>query len=112
MENKQDLIKHCKFYRGEDVCPIDDLSSPMHWFWDMERVYVRNNGELFPMHEDYEMCGGKKYDDLHYPILIVMFTSWGKFTYCIEDAMDNFYELMEKYIRCAKEYNYKNKEQG
>ena len=40
----------------------------------------------------------KKYNDIPYPILIVMFTSWGKFTYNLKESLPTFYELVDKYL--------------
>lgn len=95
-EINQDLIKQCRYYRGEDKCPYDD--GDMSWFWDMERVFVNNNGELLPMHEYYENINGRSFPGIPYPLLIVMLTSWGKSAYCVADEIDKFYEVVEEYL--------------
>ena len=41
---KEDLIKQCRYYSGEETCPFSDNEMP--WFWDMERVYVSCNGNF------------------------------------------------------------------
>ena len=64
----------------------------------MERVFVENEGLLLPMHLDYECIGGKRYKSIPYALLIVMFTSWGKYTYDLKKSLLTFYELVDGYL--------------
>ncbi len=62
--NRDELLKHCRYYNGEAKCPFDD--GDMAWFWDMERVYVRNNGEG----EYYLALGGRIYPKIQWNVRI------------------------------------------
>ena len=93
---KQELVKQCRYYGGEDECPYDDEG--MSWFWEMERVFVANGGELFPMHECYENINGRSFPGIPYPLLIVMFTSWGKGVCGVAEEIGRFYEVVEDYL--------------
>ena len=95
---RDELIKLCRYYKGEDENPFKGIDKDSVWFWGMERAFVDGGGILLPMHSDYERIGGKKYNDIPYPILIVMFTSWGKFTYNLKESLPTFYELVDKYL--------------
>ena len=100
MNKKEELIKQCRYYKGEKECPFDGEKG---WFWDMERVYVSHDGEFDGEQDYYERIRGKKYTDMPFAMLIAMFTSWGKYTYDIANEIDNFYGLIDKYL--AKEKN-------
>ncbi len=97
---RDELIKQCRYYKGEEECPFDDSKYPQEiaWYWDMERVFVKNEGVLLPMHSDYECMGGKRYKCIPYALLIVMFTSWGKYTYDLKKSLPSFYELVDGYL--------------
>lgn len=94
---KSDLIKQCRYYNGENESPYtghDDMS----WFWDMERVYVESNGDFEGEGEYYKAIKGKEYPGIPYTLLIIMFTSWGKWTSDMKGNIDQFYKLMDDYL--------------
>lgn len=95
--DKKDLIKQCRYYHGEDECPYTDYSNIV-WFWDMERVYVNNNGKFEGERDVYKAIRGKEYPGVPFNLLMVMFTSWGKYTYDIKESIGEFYKLVDEYI--------------
>lgn len=96
MERKN-LIGQCRYYRGQSVNPNID-NTEMAWFWDMERIYVRCNGNFEGEKDYYERLGGKKYPGIPYPLLIILFTSWGKTEFNIEANLNKFYKLIDDYL--------------
>lgn len=96
---KDDLLRHCRYYKGEDKCPYEKF--PLAWYWDMERVYVQNGGQFTGEADIYNAINGKHFKDIPDSLLYVMFTSWGKYTYDIKDSMDDFYNRISDYLSNA-----------
>ena len=107
---REELIRQCRYYTGEDKNPFDRTDSisstetDMAWFWDMERVYVKNGGEVFGEVDYYKAINGKKYKGIPYALLITMFTSWAKFTYDIKNEIGRFYALIDEYLFIANDH--------
>ncbi len=93
--NKEELIKHCRYYRG-GANPNTDAD--MAWFWDMERVYVENEGVFEGEEGYYKNIKGKEYKGIPHSLLMIMFTSWGKSAYDIRKEIGNFYKLIDEYL--------------
>lgn len=94
---KNDLIRQCRYYRGQESNPNPDNDS-IAWFWDMERVYVEHGGKFKGEADYYKAIKGKKYPGIPFDLLMVMFTSWGKTVYSIKDSIDKFYKLIDEYL--------------
>ena len=58
MKTKEELIKQCRLYKGEDKCP----SGVNRWFWQVEQIFVINslNGYKFDdvlfMYRNSKIC--------------------------------------------------------
>lgn len=96
-DGRNGLIAQCRYYMGEDSCPFDENNE--RWFWDMERVWVSNNGEFVGEESYYKAIQGRSFAGVPYTLLIVLFTSWGKWTFDIAGSIEDFYRLMEEYVR-------------
>ena len=95
MANKEDLIKHCRYYTGGEN---PNTNENMAWFWDMERVYVNSEGKFKGEEEYYKKINGKEYKGIPHTLLIIMFTSWAKAAYNIKEEIDRFYKLIDEYL--------------
>lgn len=96
MMEKKDLIKQCRYYNGQEKNPnTDDF---LAWCWDMERIYVRNNGVFVGEEEYYKNIGGKEYKGIPHTLLMIMFTSWAKTAYNIKDNINRFYKIVDDYL--------------
>lgn len=95
------LIKQCRYYKGQTENPFTD--GDIAWFWDMERVYVKNEGKPIGEHEVYRNIHGRKFKGIPYNLLIVMFTSWAKSAVAISANIDKFYDLMDLYLDFVSE---------
>jgi hypothetical protein len=105
--NKEDLIKQCRYYNGQDDNPFTD--GEIAWFWDMERVYVAHHGNFIGEAETYKRIHGRKYMGIPYNLLMVMFTSWAKYATNIEESIEGFYSLMELYLDSVSDHISKDK---
>ena len=103
MANKDEFIKHCRYYRGGDENPNSDIPD-MAWYWDMERVYVEHEGKFDGEEELYKNIGGMEYPGIPHSLLIIMFTSWAKQEYDIKKNIDSFYKLIDDYLSIANDY--------
>lgn len=92
---KQELIKQCRYYKSEDICPFDEF--PASWYWDMERVYIQHKGLFSGECATYVAHGFKDFD-MPYNLLMVMFTSWAKTAYDLDKEIPRFYEVIEHYL--------------
>jgi hypothetical protein len=104
---KEDLIKQCRYYSGEETCPFNEDN--MEWFWDMERVYVSCNGNFTGEMEIYQNLNGRTFKGIPYNLLMVMFTSWAKYVTDIANNLDKFYNLMELYLDIVSDHIEKGK---
>lgn len=93
---KSELIKQCRYYKGEKDCPFSDTK--MNWFWDMERVYVASKGIFVGETDYYKALNGKTYPGIPFTLLMIMFTSWGKWAYDIRGQLNEFYKLIDEYL--------------
>lgn len=102
------LINQCRYYKGEDKCPFS--VGPLPWFWDMERVWVRHNGQFVGEKDTYEALGGKPNDAIPYSLLLVMFTSWAKCGYLTEQAIVEFNNtVIDEYLSIPDDHFPKDK---
>lgn len=99
---REEAISHCRYYKGESECPFK--SDRLSWFWDMERVYAKNNGVFVGESALYRRLGGKLYPGIPNPLLYIMFTSWAKYVYDISKSLHEFYEVVDYYLFVADDY--------
>lgn len=93
---REELIKQCRYYKGEEECPFEVDS--LQWYWDMERVYVTNDGKFDGESDYYKRIGGKNFPGIPFSLLMVMFTSWGKQTYDFQQLLPSFYDIVADYL--------------
>lgn len=104
---KEDLIKQCRYYSGEEKCPYNEKN--MQWFWDMERVFVSCNGNFTDARYIYHKLHGRTFTGIPYQLLMVMFTGWGKYEHDIKSNLESFYNLIELYLDIVSDHISKDK---
>lgn len=102
MMKKEELIKQCRYYKGEERSPYDRPN--LDWYWEMERVYVVNNGEFEGERDLYNAIEGRRFPGIPFSLLIVMFTSWAKWVFDAKSAIPAFYEKVEDYLFVANDH--------
>ena len=104
---KEELIKQCRYYNGENKNPFiggEYDNADLAKYWDWERVYVLHNGNFIGEADYYRRINGRKYMGIPYNLLMVMFTSWGKYTTDIEKHIEDFYNEVEAYLSLAGDH--------
>lgn len=102
------LLGQCRYYSGEQECPFK--SNTLKKYWNLERVFVKQRGNLDKLEDElYKSIGGKEYDGIPRALLITMFSYWGKGTYDIKAHIKSFYELVDTYLEVVVEQFPKDK---
>ena len=57
--DKKDLVKFCRYYKGEDDCPFKDQNKSMLWFYERAWVYdmLNDSDSLSSAIDDYIRVG-------------------------------------------------------
>jgi len=73
MATKQELLNHCKWYKGEEKCPYGYAPFEEAWknaFWGIERQYVNfgdswlNDYKDLTLTKEYISANGKEYTEI------------------------------------------------
>lgn len=102
MPTREELIKQCRYYKGEETSPYNNRD--LYWYWDMERIYVRDRGVFQGESDYYTRVGGKSFPGIPSPLLLIMFTSWAKDVYDIQRGLPQFYKIIEDYLFVADDH--------
>lgn len=103
MATREELIKQCRYYKGEEECP-SIFDAELSWFWDMERIYVQAGGIFSGEIEYYKNISGQYYPGIPDALIHIMFTSWAKFTYDIKRELPQFYRIVSQYLSVADDH--------
>lgn len=95
--DKNDLLKFCRFYKGERVCPFRDNRAH---FWDLEKSWVqayenKQDDFLDECIDDYTRLGLTKFewdDDIPVSLKALLFHRYCKSAYSMMDAIEPFKE--------------------
>lgn len=101
-------LKQCRYFSGEQTCPYstDELGG----FWAAEQFFFITEGKLNASEDDhYKSVGGKNYPGIPRALLVDMFVIWGKDHYDIPDDIDDFHNLVDRYLDAASEFYPKDK---
>lgn len=97
-EYKEYLIKHCRYYKGEDNSPFQD-DNDASYFWDIERVWVNNNliedkhDILTKMVDEYHSVGlfdFQSTDNIPLTLKAMLFNRFMKGGLSMSDAVEPF----------------------
>lgn len=99
---KEELIKQCRYYKGEEKCPFD---GELGDYWGIEEIFVNSKGAL---NEDdasyYKAVGGRTYSGIPLPLLIVFFHFWCKGVHGVKDSLPSFYRMIDDYLFVANSH--------
>ena len=100
---REELIKQCRYYKGEDENPFD--GGALHDYWWVEELFVYKNGELNEADASYyKAVGGKLYPGIPFALLIMFFHIWGKGVHGIKENLPSFYRMMDDYLFVANDH--------
>jgi len=102
-EEKKNLIKLCRYYKGEEACPYDTANEAALWHYERAWVYdTLNNGNILDEYEnDYSLAGLSLFaatDDVPASLRAMLYNRFHKGSMCAlgEDA-EQFKEFYRKY---------------
>lgn len=99
---KEDLLKFCRYFRGENRNPFTkDETHAM--LWEYERTWVSDSlkgGDFSDYLSEYLAVGLQdfsKFDDTPVTLKAMLFNRYAKSAYTIQDAVPGFKEFYQKY---------------
>ena len=101
---KQDLLRVCRYYKGEKENPYTDTDQDKALFWDYERKWIDfkldDSDTLCDYIGDYVgvgLGGFEKMDDTPLSLKALLFNRYAKTSYSIMSAVEPFKEFYKKY---------------
>ena len=103
--NKNELLKSCRYYKGEAENPFDgvDQNKAMLWFYEMGWVKNAERG-ISPASSDaideYERCGLRSFhsnDGIPLSLKALLFNRYAKTAQSMLDAIEPFKAFYKKY---------------
>lgn len=103
-KERQDLLKYCKYYKGEEESPYEgkDQDKNMLWFYEMmwvNSVLKRQEESLKIYISEYIPMGLEHFggDETKLSYKALLFNRYARGAYSLRDAVDGFKELYTKY---------------
>ena len=99
--NKDELLKFCRYYKGQKTNPYTDSDKAM--LWDYERKWIvdlSNDYDFSDYLSEYISVGLRDFsmfDDGPITLKAVLFNRYAKNAYSIKDAVPGFKEFYQKY---------------
>lgn len=98
---KNDLLKFCRYYKGEQNCPYTDNTKSM--LWDFERTWVNDvlhDADFNELLTEYMNVGLRDFsetDDTPITLKAILFNRYAKTAYTMQDAVPSFKDFYKKY---------------
>ena len=98
---KEELLKFCRYYKGENDCPFDDSNMSAIWFyeraWVEDIFYNRYDDKLI----DEYVCVGlglfSQFDKVPVTLKALLFNRYAKGCQSLVDAVEPFKLFYNKY---------------
>ena len=101
---REELIKQCRYYNGEEECPYKDQNKSMLWFyencWVNEQTNDDNIGFDAGRIYDYKELGLESFeaqDNIPISLKALLFDRFAKWCYSRKDAIEPFMHFYKKY---------------
>ena len=100
----EDLIKYCRYYKGEEQNPFDkfDQDKAMLWFYEMCFVKHGQRYDYNDLLSEYAVVGLTSFakdDGVPIELKALLFNRYSKTAYSMMDAAEPFKEFYLKYYR-------------
>ena len=100
-----ELIKYCRYYKGEKKNPFIKFGNDSHILWNLEKYWVNaySNGGNIVLSEcldEYKLANLTDFcsnDSTHITYKALLFNRYGKNCYSLSHAADSFKKLYTKY---------------
>lgn len=100
--DKKDLLKFCRYYKGEDDSPFREQNKSMLWFY--ERAWINemlNNGNSLSIAiEEYIRLGlglFEQFDDIPLSLKALLFNRYAMTSQSMTEAVEPFKKFYKEY---------------
>lgn len=100
--DKKDLLKFCRYYKGEDDNPFREQNKSMLWFY--ERAWINemlNNGNSLSIAiEEYIRLGlglFEQFDDIPLSLKALLFNRYARTSQSMTEAVEPFKKFYKEY---------------
>ena len=100
--NKKDLLKFCRYYKGEEHNPFRDQNKSMLWFYERAWIYdmLNDNNSLSSTIDDYIRVGlglFEQFDKIPLTLKALLFNRYAMTSNSIEEAVEPFKRFYKEY---------------
>lgn len=100
---KEDLLKYCRYYKGEDNSPFDDPNLSSLWYYEQTWVEdISSNRYLDILIDEYVRSGlglFAQFDNIPVTLKALLFNRYAKGCQSLSDAKKGFQEFYNKYYK-------------
>lgn len=100
--DKKELLKSCRYYKGEDDCPFREQNKSMLWFYECAWIneMLNNGNSLSIAIEEYIRLGlgaFEQFDDIPLSLKALLFNRYGRTSQSMTEAVEPFKKFYKKY---------------
>lgn len=101
---KDDLIKSCRYYKGEEACPFQEQNKSMLWFYERAWVYdtLNDSKSLSITTDEYKSLGLESFEDLDgIPLSLKasLFNRYANSCYSTANEVEPFKQFYKEYYK-------------
>jgi hypothetical protein len=98
----KELLKMCRYYKGEEHNPFRDQNRSMLWFYERAWIYEKqnNSNNLSLAIEEYIRIGlglFEQFDDVPLSLKALLFNRYAKTSQSLLDAVEPFKKFYKEY---------------
>lgn len=99
---KKDLLKLCRYYKGEDDCPFKEQNKSTLWFYERAWVFdtLNNSNSLSSAIEEYIRLGlglFEQFDDIPLSLKALIFNRYARTSNSMTEAVEPFKKFYKEY---------------
>lgn len=100
--DKKDLLKFCRYYKGEDDCPFKEQNKSMLWFYERAWIFdmLSDSENLSACIDEYIRLGlglFEQFDDVPLSLKALLFNRCAKTSQSIAGAVEPFKKFYKEY---------------
>ena len=100
--DKKDLVKFCRYYKGEDDCPFKEQNKSMLWFYERAWIFdmLRDSDNLSTSIDEYIRLGlgqFEQFDDIPLSLKALLFNRYARTCYSMAEAVEPFKKFYKEY---------------
>ena len=100
--DKKDLLKFCRYYKGEDDCPFKEQNKTMLWFYERAWMFdmLRDSDNLSTCIDEYIRFGlglFEQFDDVPLSLKALLFNRYARTSQSMAEAVEPFKKFYKEY---------------